>query len=167
MIISFLILVAHARELRLVTIGAFFAGLATFTRGLRLRRNGQPSHSTGSTLATLTRLSAAGASTSAQEMIRLSAEASSTRSADMTQQQKIAAALARAGISNSAWMHGSSEGTVQTLEKPEKSDHPATPTLPGEVTEHLPKLSNRRGTLLVWCGLALAVISVVLLAIIH
>jgi len=166
-IISFLILVAHARELRLLSIGSFLAGLATFTHGLRLRRNGQASNSTSSIPATLTRLSSTETSTSAQEAIRLSAETGPTKSTDMTQQQKIAAALARAGISNSAWMHQTSEGAVQTLEKPEESENPATPTLPGEATNHLPEPSNRRGNLLVWCGLALAVVSLVLLATIH
>ena len=167
MIISFLILVAHTRQLRVLIIGGFLAGLATLTQGLRLRRNRQPSNSTSSIAATLTRLSAAETSTSEQEAIRLSAETGPTKSADMSQQQKIAAALARAGISNSAWMHASTEATVQTLEKPVESDSAATPALSGEVTEHLPEPSNRRGNLLVWCGLALAVVSLVLLASIH
>jgi hypothetical protein len=166
-IISFLILVAYVRELRLLTIGGFIAGLVSFTRGLRLRRKEQGSQSAGSTPGTLTTLSAAEASNSAQELIRLSTETVPTKSADMTQQQKIAAALARAGISNSAWMRQSSELAVQTLEKPEESDSAAPPALSGEVTDHFPKPSNRRGNLLVWCGLVLAVVSLVLLAIIH
>ena len=64
----------------------------------------------------------AGFSTRSSHVIRLSAESAPTNSADMTQQQKIAAALIKAGISNpAAWsaagLPGSGSG-VQVLSAP-------------------------------------------------
>ena len=100
------------------------------------------------------------------EIIRLSPDPMPMNSAEMTQQQKIAAALARAGSSNStAWANESSGVAVEAPEPdpleqrtaPVRNSAQLTPTPKSVGTSHL----------LMWYGLALAVLSFYLLVTFH
>ena len=100
------------------------------------------------------------------EIIRLSADPVPVNSAEMTQQQKIAAALARAGTSHSTtWGHESTGVAVEASEPdpfeqealPVRNSAQLAPTLGSIGTSHL----------LIWSGLALAVLSCYLLVTFH
>jgi hypothetical protein len=74
--------------------------------GLRLDRNARGSAQesrTESAELNSAEESAAGESSAQEEVIRLSIDPDPTRSSDMTQQQKIAAALTRAGLATAGW----------------------------------------------------------------
>lgn len=99
-----------------------------------------------------------------QEIIHLSSDPVPMKSAEMTQQQKIAAALARAGTSHSsAWIRESSGVAVEATE-PDPSENQTTPvqkvhSTPFTPTPKFADISH----LLIWSGVALAVLCCYLL----
>lgn len=148
----------HARELQLLGVGGFLAGVATFIYGIRLRAT-RPSAQNAARLSDHRPLVERMAQVSvapAREMVRLPSEAGPTRSADMTQQQKIAAALTRAGMSQSLGWETSEPGiAVENLESVEGDTPSQTPI--ADVS------SSYTSTLLLWCGSAMAMAGIVLL----
>ena len=101
-----------------------------------------------------------------QEIIRLSPDPLRMNSAEMTQQQKIAAALARAGSSHStAWAHESTGVAVEAPE-PDPFEQEALPVRnPAQLTPTSRYVDTSH--LLIWSGLALAVLSCYLLVTFH
>ena len=86
----------------LCTIGSC-AGLVVVLFGLRFsRKASQELHSPPADVPPIHELPPAEVPAAAQQTIRLTTDPGPTRSSEMSQQQKIAAALGRAGISNSA-----------------------------------------------------------------
>jgi len=104
-------------------------------------------------------------------VIRLSPDPGQLRSADMTQQQKIAAALHKAGISNSpSWSNAEDSGsanassTVQVMTAPsqpaiENSSEVIRKAAPQKTNTGSPALKR----FLLWAGAALALMSLLLL----
>jgi hypothetical protein len=150
----------------------FCLGVGIFFRGLRLRRTrvhpsvlptSISSRPNGDSFPQRTETIASNA---IQEVIRLSPSPIPMKSADMTQQQKIAAALARTG-SSTTWVQESTSIAVEATE-PDLLENQTTP-LPHPHSARLtptPKSTNI-GHLLIWCGLALAVLSCYLLVTFH
>lgn len=96
-----------------------------------------------------------------EEIIRLSPDPVSMKSAEMTQQQKIAAALARAGTSHSAsWLHEST--AVATEPDPSEQETTTVREVHSAPLTPQPKFANI-SQLLIWSGLALALLSCYLL----
>ena len=88
-------------------------------------------------------------------------------SVEMSQQQKIAAALARAGTSHStAWLSGSTGVAVAATEPDVEQETTRVPELQSAQFAPTAKSSNTN-QLLIWCGLALTVLSSYLLVIFH
>ena len=111
----------------LCTVGSC-AGFAVVMFGLRLDRKTQMA-SSESGAQSVDAGSLAGEpraeSSEPSEIVRLSTEPAPTRSSDMSQQEKIAAALSRAGIANAAWSSPAASATATTrLIAPNRS--PAT-----------------------------------------
>ena len=103
-----------------------------------------------------------------QEIIRLSSDPVLMKSVEMTQQQKIAAALARAGTSHSsARAHESASVAVEALEPdPSEQETPAVQEVHFAQSTPTPKFAGI-SHLLIWSGLALAVLSCYLLVTVH
>lgn len=151
----------------LCVIGLCFGG-ASFLRGLRLRRirahapdSSQPIWEAKSRFLDRTEKTAPDP---IQEIIHLSSDPVPMKSAEMTQQQKIAAALARAGTSHSsAWIRESSGVAVEATE-PDPTENQTTPVLEVHSTPltPTPKFADS-SHLLIWSGLALAVLCCYLL----
>lgn len=96
------------------------------------------------------------------QIVHLSIEPAPSRSSEMSQQEKIAAALIRAGISNAAWSSPTASGTATTpLTAPTESR-----TTPHDIVHHgrtqLPSMSTRKLLLLGGCLLVLLSLSVLL-----
>lgn len=127
------------------------AGISILFVGLRQRRNS--SRAANSTRPESTPPVPNRANTAAQ-VFRLSSEASPVKSAQMTQQQKIAAALARAGRSNSdMWTPSSSVATAAT----DTADSVPTASPSVEVFETEATDSSLKSNLLILIGVALAI----------
>lgn len=105
----------------------------------------------------------------AVQIIRLSPETGALKTADMTQQQKIAAALQRAGISNSAaWtnIHASDDesGSVQVLTAPPDATTVPAATIPGKsLDEATVTRPDRLKTIMLWAGLIVIFLSLYVL----
>lgn len=96
-----------------------------------------------------------------QEIISLSTDSVTIKSAEMTQQQKIAAALARARTSNStSRLHEST--AVATAPDPSEQETTPVPELHSAQLTPAPKFAGI-SQLLIWSGLALVVLSCYLL----
>lgn len=152
----------------LCVIGLCF-GAASFLRGLRLRRirphapdSSQPiSWEANSPFLDRTEKTAPDP---IEEIIHLSSGPVPMKSAEMSQQQKIAAALARAGTSHSsAWIRESSGVAVEATEA-DPSENQTTPVLKVHSTPltPTPKFTDF-SHLLIWSGLALALLCCYLL----
>jgi hypothetical protein len=104
----------------------FCAGIYLFFRGFRLRRRlilATPSSKAHGNFPDDSVLAEEGIAPvshpSPAQIIRLSTEASPTKAADMTQQQRIAAALMKAGVTTpAAWATGVADQTVQVSAPP-------------------------------------------------
>jgi hypothetical protein len=125
-------------ELRLLcTIGSC-VGVAVIVLGLRLDRKGRHSsqeHYAESSGPDPVHESSTAESRAPKEVIHLSTNFGPMKSSDMSQQQKIAAALTRAGIANSVgWsIQGSSRTAIAVMEPP-----PETPTSEDRAPHHTP-----------------------------
>jgi len=158
--------------LQFLCVVGFCLGIAIFLRGLRSRRTRVLASGTTTSISSRTKHSAPQRSEEVvaplREIIHLSSDYAPMKSAEMTQQQKIAAALARAGTSHStARVHESTGVAVETGE-PDPFEHKPTPILrlvPGQLTPRAK--SSDISHLLIWCGLALAVLSCYLLVAFH
>jgi hypothetical protein len=108
------------------------------------------------------------AATPLQEINRLSPNPGPMKSAEMSQQQKIAAALARAGMSRStAWSEGST-GVAVAISEPDPFEHTAIPIREVHAAQLTPAAkSTRISHLLISCGLAVALVSCYLLVTFH
>lgn len=148
----FILQLGHARELRFLAIGGFCLGIAMLTSGLRARRN-QISASIGNSpiAPSSTQQLATDSAPPRHEVIRLSSDIGPTRSADMTQQEKIAAALTRAGVSLSDPWKGTSAVAVETPDEAESAS-PATTAGTASPASHQAKV-------LLWCGIVISVAS--------
>jgi hypothetical protein len=116
----------------------FCAGIYLFFRGFRLRRRlilATPSSKAHGNFPDDSVLAEEGIAPvshpSPAQIIRLSTEASPTKAADMTQQQRIAAALMKAGVTTpAAWATGAADQAVQVSATPVDtgaSQHVPTP----------------------------------------
>jgi hypothetical protein len=150
----------------------FCLGVATFLRGLGSRRIRVEPPASLASISWKANLRMIPLSTGKvhphrlEEIIRLSPNPLPMNSAEMTQQQKIAAALARAGTSNStAWDHESSGVAVEASE-PDPLEQKAAPA---QISLQLTPTPKFVGTshLLIWFGLALSVLSCYLLVTFH
>jgi len=111
---------AALRLLCTIGSGAGFAGILLGLRSDRkAQRSSQESHS-GSDLPDSSCEPSPAECCGTQEVIHLSTHSGPTKSSDMSQQQKIAAALTRAGITNSAaWsVPASSRATIGVMDPP-------------------------------------------------
>ena len=149
----------------------FCLGVAIFLRGLRLRRiRVEPPASLASisweaNVHMFPPPAGRVAPHRFHEIIRLSPDPVPMNSAEMTQQQKIAAALARAASSNStAWAHESSGVAVEAPE-PDPLEQKNAPVRNSAQLTLTPKSVGTN--LPMWCGLALAVLSCYLLVTFH
>src|SRR5215469_4793 len=154
----------HFAGLRLLCAIGGFAGFALILLRLRRPRSG-PTSSQESRLEpakeNFVRESATSQSPARPEVIHLSTDRGSARSSEMTQQQRIAAALSRAGMTNSGWSQPEIRTTSALLDPPSEcatqSDHPQDAQPPASF--------NRTVTLL--AGTILTLLSLVLLLILH
>jgi hypothetical protein len=153
----------HVAGLRLLcTIGSC-TGFAVVLFGLRLDRkphSSSPESTSQFATPDATEDPAPAESPAEQQIIQLSSDPGPARSSDMSQQQKIAAALSRAGIANSAaWSHSTSRTPTAVVDPPTES-----PTSSGHTSDHVPtkEHSSLRRKLLVLGGLALALLSLIL-----
>lgn len=99
----------------LCTIGSC-AGIAVVIFGLRLNRKAQmaSSESGAPSLNAGSLKEPRAESSEPPQIVRLSTEPAPTRSSDMSQQEKIAAALSRARIANAAWASPMASATAAT-----------------------------------------------------
>lgn len=152
--------------LQFLCVTGLCLGVAIFLHGLRLRRTGAllpaPPEliSSRSNAHSFPQHTERLAPDRIQQIIRLSPDSVPAKSAEMTQQQKIAAALARAGTSHStSWLHEST--AVATEPDPSEQETIPVQELP-RVPSPTPKLAGS-SHLLIWSGLALVVLSCYLL----
>src|SRR5215472_1387852 len=145
--------------LQFVRVFGFCLGIAIFLRGLRSRRTrvqasvssaSISSRANGRSFPPRTEEVAA----PLREIIRLSPEPVPMKSAEMTQQQKIAAALARAGTSHStAWVHESTGVAVEVTD-PDPLAEKATPMPDVHSAQLQPtRKSSDTSHLMIWGGL--------------
>jgi hypothetical protein len=152
----------------------FCLGAAIFLRGLRLRRTriqvpaSRDSISWETNRHPFPQRTDKVAAAPPQEITRLSLDPAPMKSAEMSQQQKIAAALARAGMSRStAWSEGSTGVAVET-DEPDPFEPTAVPIQELHAAQLMPATeSTRTSHLLILCGLAVALVSCYLLVTFH
>ena len=137
-------------------------GVAIFLRGLRLRRAWIQASSKANADSSQRTENVAAHPT--QETIRLTTDLLPVKSAEMTQQQKIAAALARAGTSHSTGRGHESTGVAVEATEPDPLEQETTADEEVHSVQLKPTpISAYTSHLLIWCGLALAVLSCCLL----
>ena len=154
-----------ARLRLLCTIGSC-AGLVVVLFGLRLSRkasnSSQELHPPPADAPPIHQLPPAEVPVAAQQTIRLTTDHGPTRSSEMSQQQKIAAALCRAGISNSA----SWSSPVQSCQPTSQQEVPnrstlASPVLPPDDSPIQTNSSSLIRKLFLLGGSMLALISLI------
>lgn len=170
MLLSFLILHADPARLRLAGALGFSIGLTAFLLALNRPRTNSTSLSPEPISENPSSDSPALHDSSLQEasapqVIRLSLPSISSRSTEMTQQQKVAAALLRAGIANpAAWTDSSADRTGENSTSTstaiaEPLALPASQTsAPQSQPQNQPGLTWGR-KLLLFAGLSLALVS--------
>src|SRR5690348_13840847 len=150
----------------------FCLGVATFLRGLGSRRIRVEPPASLASISWKANLRMIPLSTGKvhphrlEEIIRLSPNPLPMNSTEMTQQQKIAAALARAGTSNSTAWDRESSGVAVEASEPDPLEQEAAPA---QISPQLTPTPKFVGTshLLIWFGLALSVLSCYLLVTFH
>jgi len=154
--------ILHLAGLRLLCAIGGCAGFMVVLLGLRLERNRRCSSQGSrpeSTEANSAPQSATAQSLAQPEVIHLSKATGPARSSEMTQQQKIAAALSRAGMANSGWSQPEIQTATALLESPPesvtKSDH-------NPDAEALPSHAGFDRKLILLAGATLALLSIVL-----
>lgn len=157
----------HLAGLRLLCAIGGFAGFAVILLGLRRAHRGQgaPQESClNPAKESLAREIATSQSPAVPEVIHLSADLSPARSSEMSQQQKIAAALSRAGMTNSGWSQPEIHTASAVLEPPSEgvteSDHT-------QGDQPLPPHSGFNRAVTVLAGTTLALLSLILLLILR
>lgn len=154
----------HIAGLRLLcTIGSC-AGFAIVLIALRLERkpriSSQESTSQSATPDS-TREPSPADSAAEQQIIQLSTDPDPAQSSDMSQQQKIAAALGRAGMANSAgWSHLTPSRTPTAVVDPPTESPTTSLHTPDQIPTQEHSTLTRK--LLVLGGLALALLSLIL-----
>jgi hypothetical protein len=153
--------------LELLCAVGFCLGVAIFLRGLRLRRawaSVPPASMSSKPNAYSSQRTEDVEAHPIQDTIRLSADPVPMKSAEMTQQEKIAAALARAGTSHSTdWVHEPAGVAVEASE-PDPLEDQTTPIPEIHSAQLRPTLRSAGiSHLLIWSGLALAALSCYLL----
>lgn len=154
----FIVQLQHAHELRFMAVGGFCLGILIVVFGLHARRK-QASVANGNSSAapSLPQRRASESSAQMHEVIRLSSSTAPTRSSEMTQQEKIAAALTRAGVSLSdPWKQTS----AVALESPDEAES-ESPT-PSAVTV---SPASHKANVLLGCGIIMSMASLCLLVI--
>jgi hypothetical protein len=151
----FIVQLEHARELRVLAAVAFCFGILVVIFGLLARRRQAKPSNRNPALVTRTVPPRLFTDSATPGVVRLSSSSGPARSTEMSQQERIAAALTRAGVSISApWTQNSAIG-VDTSD--ELANRPISPTpLPASPTFY-------NANLLLWCGVAISIASVCLL----
>ena len=153
----------HVAALRLLcTIGGC-AGFTVILLGLRLDRKARGSSRESrpeSIGANPAQEPASAESRAPQEVVRLSTDQGPARSSEMSQQQKIAAALTRAGMANAGWSHPEMRTASAVLAPLSES---ATESSPRPDAEPLPSQSGFNRKLILLTGTLLALLSLILL----
>ena len=150
----------------LCTIGSC-AGLVVVLFGLRLNRkasnSSQEPHSPPADAPPIHQLPPAEVPVAAQQTIRLTTDPGPTRSSEMSQQQKIAAALDRAGISNSASWSSPVQSCQPTTQQevPASRSTLASPVLPPDDSPIQTTSSSLIRKLFLLGGSMLALISLI------
>jgi hypothetical protein len=150
----------HLTGLRVLCAIGSFAGFAVILLGLWLDRNARGSSKEScqeSNEANPAQESASAESSLRQQVIRLSIDPDPTRSSDMTQQQKIAAALTRAGLGTAGWSQPEHSGST-VVEAPSDSA-----TKIDDAEEAVPPAhSSSKRKLILLVGATLAALSLIL-----
>jgi len=158
----------HA-EFRLLCMIGSFAGAAVIFLGLGFERKvrfRQRADSQGTNPALTQATEPASLTKVPQEIIQLSTELAATRSSEMTQQQKIAAALGRAGIASPAWGDPNSGPVTMAVMEPPSESSTREKRLPPNESAAGGTLWNARAVILAG-GVMLFVMSLGLLVVIH
>jgi len=153
--------------LRLLCAIGGCAGFAVILLGLRRARREQSSSQESrpeSGEANSARESATVESRPLQEVIHLSAGPGPARSSEMTQQQRIAAALSRAGMTNSGWSQPEIHTASALLDPPSES---ATESDHTQGAQPLQPPSGFKRKVILLAGTMLALLSLVLLLILR
>ncbi len=159
--------------LQFLCVVGFCLGVAIFLRGLRLRRvwvqaSVSLASSSSKANADSSQRTENVAAHPTQETIRLTTDLLPVKSAEMTQQQKIAAALARAGTSHSTGRGHESTGVAVEATEPDPLEQETTAEDEVHPVQLKPTpISAYTSHLLIWCGLALAALSCYLLVTFH
>ena len=154
-------------RLRLLCAVGSCAGLVVVLFGLRFNRktshSSQELHSPPADAPPIHQLPPAEVPAAAQQTIRLTTDPGPTRSSEMDQQQKIAAALGRAGISNSALCSNPVESSPPTTqpEVPVSRSTLTRPVLPLDDSPIQTNSSSLIRKLFILGGSVLALISLV------
>jgi hypothetical protein len=154
----------HVAALRLLcTIGGC-AGFTVILLGLRLDRKARDSSQEcrpESIEANRAQEPAGAESRAPQEVVRLSTDQGPARSSEMSQQEKIAAALTRAGLGNAGWSPPEMRTASAVLNAPLSE----SATKPGHIpnAEPLPSQSGFNRNLVLLIGAMLALLSLILL----
>jgi hypothetical protein len=157
----------HFAGLRLLCAIGGCAGFMVVLLGLRLERKKRcapQEFRPDSAEAEATEKPATAQSIVLPEVIQLSTISGPARSSEMTQQQKIAAALSRAGMTNSGWSQPEIYTATALLEPPVGS---VTKPDPMEDFLPLPPPSNFKRKLILLAGATLALLSLGLLLILR
>ena len=157
----------HLAGLRLLCAIGGLAGFAVILLGLRRAHKGQgPSQESHLDPAkeNCARESASLHSPLRTEVIQLSTDLGRARSSEMTQQQRIAAALSRAGVTSSGWSQPEIHTASALLEPPSEC---ATEFVHTQGDQPLRHQSGFNRTVTVLAGTMLALVSLVLLLILR
>ena len=157
----------HLAGLRLLSAIGGFAGFSVILVGLRRAHKGQGSLQESRldpTKENFVRESAASQLPALPEVIHLSTDLGPARGSEMTQQQRIAAALSRAGMTNSGWSQREIHTASAVLDPPAEC---ATESDHRQDAQPLPSHTGFNRTVTVLAGTMLALLSLVLLLILR